>query len=292
MVHIKTKVLIVLPDKITVAEYAFLVVRGFTAPPYDHGAVAVIDGTVLKITPFRSANVPPPMALHEIITQQNICDAAFSANSTRIAILHQGGVAIYTWDIGSKSPSPPIFKNSVMFVEKSMCKEQPQQVCFSGGQDVLVLHHSESCESLILRRYGFNEEIVRVEERDSEFRYLFSTSMISSFYRDGSTCSFIQDASGALLNPILPLVQEPLTGANFPAFLPWVELMLRGDTAIAFGMSTNGQLYANNRLLVKNATSFLVTPSHLIFTTTTHLLKFVHITEVEGEPSFEQTEPI
>lgn len=265
-------------------EYAFSTIRGSTAPPHDHGAVAVIDGTVLKITPFRSANVPPPMALHEITVQQNIYDAAFSADSTVIAVLHWGGVAIYTWDIASKSPSPPSLKNNITFMQSPMDEEQPQQICFSGDHDILILHHSESCKSLILRRYGFNGEMVRVEERDSEFRYSFSTSMISSFNRDGSTCSFIQDASGALLNPGLTFEQETLTGANFPVFLPWVELIPYGGTAIAFGMSTNGQLYANNRLLVKNATSFLVTPSHLIFTTTINLLKFVHIADVEGEP--------
>lgn len=51
---------------------------------------------------------------------------------------------------------------------------------------------------------------------------------------------------------------------------------------IVFGLSTKGSLYANDRLLTRNCTSFLVTSAHLIFTTTQHLLKFVHIADVEG----------
>ena len=41
-------------------------------------------------------------------------------------------------------------------------------------------------------------------------------------------------------------------------------------------------MYANKRVLAKNCTSFLVTPSHLLFTTSQHLLKFVHLNRVDG----------
>ena len=47
-------------------------------------------------------------------------------------------------------------------------------------------------------------------------------------------------------------------------------------------MSRSGGLYANERLLTKGCTSFFVIPSHLLFTTSQHLLKFVHLTDAEG----------
>lgn len=53
-------------------------------------------------------------------------------------------------------------------------------------------------------------------------------------------------------------------------------------------MTRTGALYANRRLLAKNCTSFILTPAHIIFTTTQHLLKFVHITNVEGMKQVEQ----
>ena len=51
---------------------------------------------------------------------------------------------------------------------------------------------------------------------------------------------------------------------------------------MAFGLTRSGVLYANERMLVRNCTSFVVTPVHLVFTTTQHLLKFVHLTSLDG----------
>lgn len=51
-------------------------------------------------------------------------------------------------------------------------------------------------------------------------------------------------------------------------------------------MTKTGALYANKRVVAKNCTSFLVTPAHLLFTTSQHLLKFVHLNRVEGTHSY------
>jgi elongator complex protein 1 len=53
--------------------------------------------------------------------------------------------------------------------------------------------------------------------------------------------------------------------------------------AIFFALGTNGLLFANERLLARNCTSILVTSTHLIYTTTQHLLKFVHMAAVDGK---------
>lgn len=44
-----------------------------------------------------------------------------------------------------------------------------------------------------------------------------------------------------------------------------------------FGLSEAGRLYANERLLASSCTSFAVTDSHLIFTTSQHVIKFIHL---------------
>ncbi|KAL8694552.1 MAG: hypothetical protein Q9218_000808 [Villophora microphyllina] len=44
-----------------------------------------------------------------------------------------------------------------------------------------------------------------------------------------------------------------------------------------FILTESGSLLADQRILTRGCTSYLVTPSHLIFTTSQHLLKFVHI---------------
>jgi len=258
----------------------FSVAHSSTAQPNDYGAVAVIDGRDLKLTPLRSANIPPPMALYEITVSHNISDVAFSSDTSSIAILHQGGIAIYNWEINSTSSSPPTLSGRVTF-KNTLEGATPQQICFNEEGDILTLDQMEA-STPSLQRYGFSKEIGRVEENIVEAVAFSSPLMISSFGQDGFTYPYVQGASGSLLSLSLPLLGQPLVTTSFPMFLPWVEIFTFADDKIAFGMSKNGHLYANSRLLVKNCTSFLVTPLHLIFTTTNHLLKFVHIAKVEG----------
>jgi elongator complex protein 1 len=56
---------------------------------------------------------------------------------------------------------------------------------------------------------------------------------------------------------------------------------LSDDERILISLSRTGALYANNQLLAKNCTSFLVTQAHVLFTTSQHLLKFIHLTNAE-----------
>jgi elongator complex protein 1 len=278
-IFVGTGQLIMLVDRVDIVEYVFSVARSSTAPPIDYGAVAVIDGKNLKLTPFRSANVPPPMAMYEIAVPQNICDVAFSSDTSLIAILHRGGIAVYSWEINSTSPSPPTVTDYIAF-RSAHEDATPQQICFHGDGNILTL--SQQANKPILKQYGFSKDTGTVEEKTIDAVTFSSPSMISSFGQDNMIHPFAQDASGVLLSLSPPSFGQPLVAASFPTFLPWVEVITFANQKIAFGMSKNGHLYANSRLLVRNGTSFLVTPLHLIFTTTTHLLKFVHIASVEG----------
>jgi elongator complex protein 1 len=47
---------------------------------------------------------------------------------------------------------------------------------------------------------------------------------------------------------------------------------------IVFGLSQGGRLYANERLLASSCTSFSVTDAHLIYTTSQHVINFIHLT--------------
>lgn len=69
---------------------------------------------------------------------------------------------------------------------------------------------------------------------------------------------------------------------------PWLTALKR----ILISLSRTGALYANNQLLAKNCTSFLVTQAHILFTTSQHLLKFVHLTKAEGLLSITISSPI
>ena len=66
------------------------------------------------------------------------------------------------------------------------------------------------------------------------------------------------------------------------------------NRSIFFYLNESSTLFADNRCLVKNCTSFLLTPGHLILTTGQHLLKFVHlrsdINDLEVPPDTPETD--
>ena len=256
--------------------------RGSTTPPADQGVVAVIDGQSLKVTPFRAANIPPPMALHDICVSSNIIDIAISADCSVIAVLHHDGVALFNWKSTTAAGPPPMLTGKFTFSTTPKMRETFQQITYSEDNSVVVLS-SNGSDSLI-ERIGYNDETGRVEELYQLEIPTSSILSLSTFVENGVPHPFAQDVSGGLHS--LSSAGGSLAHCRLPAALPWTELVLNGESQIAFGMSSSGHLYANSRLLVKNCTSFLVTSAHLVFTTTAHLIKFVHITDVEGKTNF------
>lgn len=218
------------------------------------------------------------MALHELSIQANVIDVAISVDASSIAVLHQQGVSIFEskgFEVSSESPS---LTGRVTFAKTESKDAVHQQISFAEKNDVLVLQPHGSSSSV--KRYGFNEDTGRMDEVPSGLSTTSIFHTLSSFSQDGSDHPFVQGSSGDLHS--LAFGEHSLSHCSFPLYLPWVDIVPYRDDHIAFGMSNNGHLYANSRLLVKNCTSFLTTPAHLIFTTTTHLIKFVHITNANG----------
>ncbi|KAL8853204.1 MAG: hypothetical protein Q9221_001938 [Calogaya cf. arnoldii] len=186
-------------DKTRRFQYALDVCSAPIAPPTDYGLVAVIDGKTLKVTPFRQANIPPPMALYEI-------NMAANANDVMISISKPA----------PQDPSRPLFQIKVL--------------------------HKESTSTYFLD-CSKSEPPTQVEENSTLDRQQPNTD---------------SEHSGREW----PLSFEELSPSKEPG---------------EFKLSENGSLLFKRRLLVTGCTSYLVTPSHLIFTTSQHLLKFVHL---------------
>lgn len=221
------------------------------------------------------------MALHEIQVTSNAIDIAFNGDASLIAVLHQEGISVFEWMSRGASASGPALTGRYTFEKSYLSDGSYQQVSFLEKNEVLVFQRAKS--GSVIKRYGFNDDTGRMEEMSSGDTALSVSYTLSSFNDGGLSTPFVQGLSGAIQN--LAFQGQSLAHCKFPRPLPWVEIATHGADFIAFGMSDNGHLFANSRLLVKNCTSFLVAQAHLIFTTTTHLLKFIHITSVEGMPN-------
>ncbi|OAA44291.1 elongator complex protein [Metarhizium rileyi] len=253
-----------------IIEEVFHTARGSCLPPYDTGAVAVIDGDTVKLTPFRIANVPPPMSLFEIIAESSIVDVVFGRQNTSIAVLHRKGVEIYNWLMQNGRYAKPILKHRIPFEPTGVADGLvPLRICNTsdGLFRCLVLAADEN-----LMQFAINANAGTVDVMQRQEEALISTST----YEDTTSVEgYGQDISGSLYK-----ISETMTESlpvQFPGHLPWFEIVKFDGTVIAFGLSRNGHIYANSRLLAKNCTSFVLTSSHLIFTTSNHFVKYVHL---------------
>lgn len=272
-------------------EYTFSVSKGPTTSPFDEGLVAVIDGMTVKITPLRIANVPPPMALYEIEVKANVVDVALSTSGRYLAVLTHYYLALYDMrEVSSRGrATKPIVEHEFGLRHEGRTY---LQVAFYTDTALVLMSHFEKQNSEIFEQIAlhFDDEEKDViygckqmlEDSDNRVSLLISGQSIPNIlveHRRG-TISELRDDSENPADSIGSRHQlHPI--AQLPVACPSVEVVQLHGSVIAFGLSSNGQLFANSRRLVSNCTSFLLTSSHLIFTTSNHLLKFVHMAPVD-----------
>lgn len=272
-------------DTILQTEFIFSVARGSLLPPYDLGAVAVIDGTTLKLTPLRTANVPPPMAMYDIEISHTIVDVTISKDNSTMAVLHHGGVDLYEWQTrNGRSLKPQLLAKHTRHSDTSF-RESALQICFASHHEPRVLCFDQG---LKVRRLTFDMQSQTLSEAgetaaDEDVLFIQADSTITDAMEPNDTRDvLVATRSGRILRLNSNASCFQPVNADFPIQLPWVEVTGIEGEIVAFGLSRSGHLYANNRALVKNCTSFLVTPDHLIFTTSNNFLKFVHLARPEG----------
>ncbi|KAG6000373.1 hypothetical protein E4U21_005549 [Claviceps maximensis] len=289
-------------SEIMSAEEVFYTARGSCLPPHDSGAVAVIDGENVKLTAFRTANVPPPMSLFDITAQSSVADVAFGRQNTSFAALHGKGIDIYQWPVKNGRPVTPSLKVSVPFTssDSSECDGLiPLRVWSVSDGIFRCVCSQRGLFGLGFRHFAVDAHSGTLREVDDD-----KTLVSNSTYEDiNSIEAYGQDLQGRLCKyttavPATSVSDSPSpeilnedTGLKFPTHLPWFEVSKVHGSLIAFGQSRNGHLYANSKLLAKNCTSFVVTPDHLIFTTSNHFVKYVHLTSTAEELQVPEDDP-
>lgn len=223
------------------------------------------------------------MALHEIEIPSNAIDVAINADASAFAILHNQGISLFEWKSTSAASPEPELTARITFEKLYFDSVNFQQIVF--GQDSQISALQRCGEEDLVKSFGFNTDSGRLEESKPELETpnpISRIAALSSFLEDGKPHVFVQGRNGQL-HSLENTGSNNIAHISSGIYLPWLEIVPHNGTYIAFGMTTHGHLYANSRQLVKNCTSFIVTAAHLIFTTTTHMLKFVHLTDVNGK---------
>lgn len=265
-------------ESMILAEQIFHASRGSCRLPYDNGVVAVIDGETVKITPFRTANVPPPMSLFEVKAESSVVDVAFGRQNSSFAILHQKGVDLYELPLKNGRSIKPVEVLKLPFDTPNMPEHHiPLRLCWVADNSLRCMSYQDDLGHLQL--------VVSTGEGNTAEISMLDSNLIlgaTATREDDSTVeSYGQDQSGRLYR--LSNSGDEVLPFQFTTQLPWFEVSKHEDIEMAFGLSRAGHIFANSRLLAKNCTSFVVTPNHLIYTTSNHFVKYVHLTaDVEG----------
>lgn len=259
-------------DLIDIHEFTWAVSGGSMVPPHDYGLVAVTDGRNVNITPLRIANVPPPMSYLQIAVSKTPTDTAFNSEGNKLAILLEGGVDLAAWSYGKKHAlSTP----SVTRVIRLASDVAFRQITFV-GDDRLALLGEDTSNCTVLRLVSM-DEFGKVEN-DELLPITSETAIVTlgpASHGDGIS---LQDTFGKVYRyDAASKAQSQVADLGFQC--PTTQVSeIKGNT-IVFGLSGNGKLSADGRILSTSCSSFAVVQRFLIFTTNQHVIKFIHLTE-------------
>jgi elongator complex protein 1 len=150
--------------------------------PSDTASVAVVDGSHLLITPFRTQNTPPPMASYTIGLPTTPIHVAMSNTTDSLSVLYRNGL-VQVWDLNTRVPDRKGSKlrGGGKVAEPKLAWEQTAQLdglvgmSLAIGQEgqIAILASGAEGTKLITMANG-QEDNVQQAEADVE-RVLFSS---------------------------------------------------------------------------------------------------------------------
>ena len=255
---------------------------------------------------MRLANVPPPYALHEVEVSSSIIDVAITIRSNArprilIGVLHHQGHTQFEWSLSSMVQKPPVcrFQNDFWSSDIDVITNRDRlylQISFSGNSSLLFSKDIDKSTFSIVGEDGGHVDQTFLHEAniDGMVRYSWisksKTYIMLDYDRKSNSDELekrVQDFNDADIAGIRlglsPFSMQRVDAINCDFNTENTTIGLANGTEslttkdITFSLAENGSLFANDRRIARYCTSFLVTPAHLIFTTSQHLLKFVHL---------------
>ncbi|OCT51702.1 Elongator complex protein 1 [Cladophialophora carrionii] len=283
--------------------------RGSTIAPYDIGTVAVIDGRTLKLTPFKQAGVPPPMAFCEAAFSHNIIDCAISQDGLKIAVLTTTTVELCDWKTrttakGDLKLTATVESRSVPFPTVSADAGQSMTPHYSQialkGDEVFVLSPMQRMATASCYKLKWSSEITippweQVRVPDTSVSLIVDTFEQAVFVTQpdkSATVLLSEDPEPGFTQSTDLKGSQP--NSSIFSLLETDTTRLNGETnghIIKYhkvSLTPKGSLCIDDNLFVREVTSYVLTSAHLVFTTSSHLLKFVHLTD---DPSTMQVPP-
>ncbi|EHY55522.1 Elongator complex protein 1 [Exophiala dermatitidis] len=271
------------------------VTRGSTVPPSDHGIVSVIDGKTLKLTPSKQSGVPPPMSFCDVPFGFNIVDSAVSRNGQKIAVLTTDTLELCQWVTRSTPKGELRFTANVQAHsiplprggEDSQKPLRHTQVVLKDEDEVYILAPRQATQPATCHKLVWHDDLTT-----AQFEEVSVPSESQNLLLDVSfECVFCTDPSQdatSLLADGNSVEQTRLRGSQPNSCLFSLPVNASNGGLNGHGnrggqqyhkvsLTPKGNLLVDDIILARECTSFILTSAHLIFTTSQHLLKFVHL---------------
>ena len=242
------------------------------------------------------------MALHELEVPTNAIDVTMYIDQgpeprIQIAILHQEGVDLYSQHVQDIIDAAPIFTNTIdAQTRKSFLHPRaPLQISVDDSRKVAIMTSGFEGYSIHPTVESDGKDcigngvptggadcIVSRGPNSPETLHLLRVSTGSDFSHGQQNAVMSHTPSDFVASTAFTVSSLRVEAVSCR---PNVQTQSNGDLAdgdfasidYIFSLSENGILFANDRCLVRNCTSFSVTPAHVIFTTTQNLIKLIHM---------------
>ena len=267
--------------------------RGSMCSPFDYGLVAVIDGKKLKLTPLKHVNIPPPMAYMEIEASDNIIACAISRTCQRVAFLTHSQLYLCRLDMRQASSKDASVRHTEQFsIERKDLAmfPRPTQLVIQHDDQVFMLSPAQSTSAkgqAFCHQYTW----VNTNQPSSDLRtldvpvprnarqILVDTNHGEVWFRtDNEILSMLVDSPGC----------TTFIGTSLSTIAKLPEAAEQLHCGIS--LTQEHTLNINGVQKASQITSYAVTDTHLVYTTSNHLLKFVHLTD-EVQMNFPADEP-
>ncbi|KAI8099669.1 IKI3 family-domain-containing protein [Halteromyces radiatus] len=251
-----------------------------TSTSTDHensGYVAVIDGDNALMTPFNYQNVPPPMCSLKVNASQNIQQVTFHPcpNGSRMAAVTNEKLEFFDLPVNGHGNAKS--SGSLVLPCLTDIASLPRHITLLNDNQLFYVTYDTigQCDILCLIDYQQTDEnsasstTTPFEGKVGQVYYNATTKDLVIEGIDGSVWD-VQFDDSLSMTPILEL----------PSFCPWIATALVGSTKetvqrVIIGLTERSKLYANDRLLSSEATSFFLRHDWLVFTTTSHTARFL-----------------
>ncbi|CAM9011860.1 hypothetical protein WICANDRAFT_30525 [Wickerhamomyces anomalus NRRL Y-366-8] len=299
-------------SKIEIIDFAYKTTIGPSIVPLDIGMNIVIDGMTVNITPLSIANVPPPISYRDFDVDDNVLDVAVSRSNELFATLTNNKIYIANLDLEAmQNGRHPEIISTLSKLEFATSDEFPRQIVMANDDLVGVLLDGDSGISRIILIDVSNPNDPFVKSSiDSSLKIVLIKAQadwnnISYETVDGGVHKIIKTYNSELQDDDFSSVEI----TKFPQLCYDYELTTikqndsdeyefennwqdeqEKNSSVAFGISSNGKLFANDVQLAGAVTSLKITEGHLIITTAQHTLRFIHLNTTNFKPLIESTD--